>query len=203
MRLRNVVLLALAFAMAPAVYAEDYLYTGTGDYQAANWYFGLTTNGIDFARTGTLDHTYSTYGYTGALGYGMGKYLAIEARVGSGGNDTDANGLSMEAQRLSAAYVRINLPFDEGKVNLYLLGGYASVNVKASLSTTTTTTTGTKTFNGASYGGGLELYGNRTTALYVEYVSYLSKKKFTSAALGLAGDKFDVTATSVGIVHHF
>lgn len=191
MRFRTVVLLLLTLGIVPAVYADG--------YAQGNGYFGMAASGVNFARTGTLTNTYDSYGYTAELGYG-GEFMALEVRVGTGGMSyLDSNGLSLQAQRFSAAYLRLNFPFDEGKVNFYLLGGYASVNVKGTLSGASATAT----FNGPSYGAGLELYGSRTAALYVEYVSYLNQQKFTNATLGLAGDKFDIRSTSLGIVFHF
>ena len=191
MKFRNILLLLLALGSTSVAYAAE------GGRPA--WYVGLTATSFNFERTGTLSHSYNTHGYMGVLGVDLGPYLALEARGGQGDSDKDSNGLSLQAREVSAAYVRLNLPLDGGKVLVYALGGFASVNVKAELGAVTHT----KSITDNSYGVGIELYGSRSTALRAEYTRYLFNKNYTDAALGLANDNFDLNAVSFGIVHHF
>ncbi len=190
MKFRNILLLLLALGSTSAAYAAE------GGRPA--WYVGLTATSFDFERTGLLSHSYNTHGYMGILGVDLGPYLAVEVRGGQGDSDRDANGLSLMAREVTAAYGRLNLPLDEGKVVVYALGGFAAVNVKGELGAVTHT----KTISGSSYGVGIELYGSRSTALRAEYVRYLANQKYVDAGLVL-DDKFDVNAVSFGIVHHF
>ena len=187
MKLRNAWVMALALCSGGA-YAAD---------ETANWYFGLAATSFDFERKGTGGHSYNTHGYIARVGYDLGDYLAVEGRLGVGDKSTfDAASLRMEAQRVAGIYARANLPLD--RVKLYVIGGYATVNAKAELAPDTHS----KELKGTSYGVGIELYGNRTTAVTAEYMRYVSEQTFTDATLGL-DNKFDVNAISFGFVHHF
>lgn len=190
MKIRNILLLLLALGSTSAAYAAE------GGRSA--WYFGLNATSFDFERSGLFNHSYNTHGYMGILGVDLGPYLAIEARGGQGDSDKDANGLSLQAREVTAAYGRLNLPLDNGKVVVYALGGFASINVKGELGAVTHS----KTISGSSYGAGIELYGSQNTAFTVEYMRYLANYKYVDASLVL-DDKFDVNAVSFGIVHHF
>lgn len=182
MKLRNAWVMALALCGASAAYAvED---------DSANWYFGLSVTSFDFEVTDPFSESYNTHGYIAKMGYDLGSYISLEGRVGMGDSDTDGSGLSMEAQRVGAAYVRFNLPFD--KIKIYALAGAAQVTLKAGLAGASDTMEET----GTSYGGGIELYGNRTTALTAEYVRYIEDGDFDGAEI-------DVNALSFGFVHHF
>lgn len=190
MKLRNAWVMALALCSASTAYAID--------DESTNWYFGLSASSFDFERKGTGGHSYNTHGYLAKVGYDLGPNLAVEGRMGVGDKSSqDAASLRMEAQRIVGAYVRLTLPLD--KVKLYALGGYGAVNTKAEL---VGTETHTKELKGTSYGVGIEIYGNRTTALTAEYMRYASEQTFTDATLGL-DNKFDVNAVSFGFVHHF
>lgn len=191
MKLRNAWVMAVALCSASAAYAVD-------DSESTNWYFGLSASSFDFERKGTGSHSYNTHGFVAKIGYDLADYLAVEGRIGAGNSsDTDAAGLRMEAQRISAVYVRGNLPLE--KIKLYVLGGYGAVSTKSELLGTDSRT---KELKGTSYGLGIELYGNRTTALTAEYVRYVSEQTYTDAVLGL-DNKFDLNALSFGFVHHF
>jgi len=189
MKFRNTLALALALGCT-SVYAAD-------DMDSANWYVGVGASSFDFERSGAGSHSYNTDGYVVKLGYDLGSYLSVEGRVGtSDSSGADGAGLKMEGRTISAAYVRLNLPIN--KVNLYVMGGYASVNVQADLAGVKQS----KELKGSSYGFGIELFGSRTTALSAEYVRYVNKQKFTNTTLGLDND-FDMNAISFNVVHHF
>lgn len=189
MKLRNALALALALGCTSA-YAAD-------DMDSANWYVGVGASSFDFERSGAGAHSYNTHGYVVKLGYDLGDYLSVEGRAGTGdASSADVAGLKMEGRTLTAAYVRLNLPVK--KVKLYVLGGYASINVRTELAGTVHN----KDLKGASAGFGIELYGNRTTALSVEYMRYVNQEKLTDATMGL-DNKFDVNGISFNLVHHF
>jgi hypothetical protein len=188
MKLRNAWVMVLALCSAGAYAADD-----TG-----NWSFGLGASSFDFERKGAGGHSYNTHGYIARVGYDLGSYLGIEGRIGVGDKSTtDGAGLRMEAQRAAGIYARANLPLE--RLKLYVIGGYATVSVKGEL---VGTATNTKELKGTSYGVGIELYGNRTTALTAEYMRYVSEQTYTDAPLGL-DNKFDVNAVSFGFIHHF
>lgn len=190
MKLKNALVLALAMGCTTAAYAAD-------DMESANWYVGVGASSFDFERSGAGSHSYNTHGYVLKVGYDLGDYLSVEGRMGTGDQSSgDGAGLKLEGRTLSAAYVRLNLPFKKAK--FYVMGGYASVNVKGELPGTSHTTD----LKGTSYGVGVELYGNATTALSAEYMRYVNKQKVTDAALGL-DNEFDVNGLSFNLVHHF
>lgn len=188
MKLRNAWVMALALFGTTAAYAvED---------DSTNWYFGLSAASFDFEQKGAGGSSFNTYGGIARLGYDLGNYLSVEGRMGFGGKDDDGT-YRVEPARVAAAYVRLNLPID--KVKIYLLGGYGAVTAKVDLMGVDTSH---DELTGASYGGGIELYGNRTTALTLEYVRYVEEQNYEDAAIGVDAD-FDVNSLSIGFVHHF
>lgn len=193
MKLRNILLVVLALCSVSVAYAAE--------RGRDAWYFGLNATSFNFERTGSLSHSYNTYGMMGILGVDLGPYLALEVRGGQGDSDADYSGLTLSAREVTAGYLRLNLPLDDGKVVVYALGGAASVNIKAEASGVMNT----KSLSGSSYGVGIELYGSKNTAFSLEYTRYLSGRPFkdTDPTLGLINEKFDVNALSFGIVHHF
>lgn len=190
MKLRNAWLLALALFSGAACATED----------VGNWYFGLGVSSFNHKRLDIGNHLYETNGYVAKLGYSLGQYLAVEGHLGSGMGDKssyDTAGLRLDTRYVAGIYARVNLPLD--KVKLYAMGGYTSVNLGAELDGVGTDT---ETLSGMGYGFGVELYGNQTTALSLEYMRYLRGETYTDAVMGL-DNEFYVRTISLGIVHHF
>lgn len=180
MKLRNAWVMALALCSAGA-YAAD---------EPGNWYTGLTATSFDFEHKG--GSSYNTHGAIVRVGYDLGRYLSVEGRLGAGDNSSwDAANVRMEAQRVSGIYARAILPVD--RVNLYVIGGYASVKAKAEEAGVGSVD---KSLDSTSYGVGIELSVGRRAAVVAEYMRYLSEKSWE-------GEKFDVNALGFGLIYHF
>ncbi len=190
MKLRNVCGLALMLCSVAAS-ADEMGYEW--------WYGGLSVGGMTLEKKGTASHSYNLNGVIAKFGLQMGPYLSVEGHVGTTDSSNDpATGIAMEATYMAAGFARATLPLDHDKLRLYAMGGYSAFAVKGALAGSS------KTFNmhGLAAGAGVELYGSRTTALYAEYMRYLTSKHMASGALGLDND-VNISSFNLGLVHHF
>jgi hypothetical protein len=127
----------------------------------------------------------------GKLGYRLNDYLGVEVHGIAGGSDT-ASGVTFDLNSIAGAFLRFSLPLaSDGRIQLYLLGGYSSAEMKAETATTKTSLSE----NSASYGVGVDLYANQEHGLFVEWVRYLD-----DTALGV---DYTVDNVSLGYIQYF
>jgi len=119
------------------------------------------------------------------LGYHVADFFAVEGHVGWGSDNTGVL-LKSPNSRYASLFLRFDLPFDQ--VNLYLLAGGSYFE------TDVVTATAAKQGNETSpaYGLGIELFGNRDTALTLEMARYLDSA---------TQDRYD--SVGIGFVTHF
>lgn len=175
MRLRISALLTLFLAQPFAVQANDY-------------YYGLSLGSTTYEEPG-FEFKLATLG--GKLGYRFNNVLSAEVHAGLGGSD-DANGVSMDMSYLSSVFVRADWsPVADGRIKLYVLGGFSA----AELEFRTTATTASSTESGASYAVGMELYAGRDHGIYIQWGRYLDDT--------LRGAEFTLDNLSAGYIRYF
>ena len=103
----------------------------------------------------------------------------------------------MENSPYGGLFIKASIPMEKAKV--YLLGGYSLSTLKVN----TATGNGFTNVAGTGYGIGVELYGNKDTALYLENMRYISDSKFTITDASLTDQKYRLSTLTVGISHHF
>ena len=147
------------------------------------------------------------------MGYDLSNWLAFEAHLGKTNRIslTDPSGdfINIGTDYVAAAFVRLNLRYE--KVTWYAMAGVSTVQVNGDYDITNgaasiTGTLGnffnltglaaTGTFDdsitGSAYGGGMEFYGTRNTAITLSWIRYFDDS-----------DAGALTVASLGFVHHF
>lgn len=152
-------------------------------------YFGAAVSGALYRddRSGVPD--FNMAGGTLKIGYDIIPWVAIEAHAGSTIDDSAKyNGKKVEARLewYASLYGRINLL--TGNIRPYLLLGYTRAKFDSNANGRVALPNQVNDF---SYGGGIELYGTRSTALSLEFIRVADKSNY----------RIDIA--SLGIVHHF
>ena len=112
---------------------------------------------------------YDPTNFTGRLGVELGRILSVEVRAMRSNKDEDAPGEKLEINYLGNAMVNLNIPFgDIKRVNVYGLAGYSAWKLTADSSGDIAH----DTYDGASYGVGIDLIGDGVNGLNFEYVRY-------------------------------
>ena len=112
---------------------------------------------------------YDPTNFTGRLGVELGRILSVEVRAMRSNKDEDALGEKLEINYLGNAMVKLNIPFgDIKRVNVYGLAGYSAWKLTADSSGDIAH----DTYDGASYGVGIDLIGDGVNGLNFEYVRY-------------------------------
>ncbi|MGD8569152.1 MAG: outer membrane beta-barrel protein [Gammaproteobacteria bacterium] len=121
----------------------------------------------------------SVLGFNALVGYDLASFLAVETQLGYTGdeaevsNGTDSASLKTHIVYVSA-YLRGNWRFDE--FTPYVFGGYTFMYADFKASTTLSfpglpsSVNDSENFDGVSYGIGIDLYGNSTTALSFKWI---------------------------------
>ncbi|MDQ7074262.1 MAG: porin family protein [Gammaproteobacteria bacterium] len=146
-------------------------------------YIGFNVGSSELA--GTTLGTVAMSNLNLRLGYHFADYLAVEGHVGWGSDNTGVL-LKSPNSRYASLFLRLDLPYD--RVNLYLLAGGSYF--ESDVATTTAIKKGNET--SPAYGVGIELFGNRDTALTLEISRYLQNT---------VEDRYD--SIGVGFVTHF
>lgn len=139
-------------------------------------------------------------GGTILVGYDLHKFFAIESRLGlsydSAEEVSGADTISAKALLSHASiYLRGNLRFDN--FTLFAVGGYSYVRLdyEAEINAPSigirTSIDDSDNEDDVSYGGGIDLYGNATTALSFQWMRILDK-----------GDEGEIDAWYIGITHY-
>ena len=174
------------------------------DTTEKRWYWGMHIGQIKEAEldTGMI-----------VFGYDLSNWMAIEAHVGKTNKIslTDPSGdfLDFGTDYVAAAFVRFNLRYDRvtwyamaGAGTVKFSGNYDITNAAAEISSTLGNFLNTaglpatgsfdESINAAAYGGGLEFYGSRNTALTLNWIRYFDDN-----------DVGALTVVSLGFIHHF
>lgn len=152
-------------------------------------YFGVAISGALYRDDRSDVPDFNMAGGTLKIGYDIIPWVAIEAHTGSTIDDSEKhNGEKMEARLewFTSLYGRINLL--TGKIRPYLLLGYTRAKFNSNADSDVALPNQVNDF---SYGGGIELYGNQSTALSLEFIRVADKSNY----------RIDIA--SLGIVHHF
>ncbi len=159
MRKLGVIFFCLLTAPMAAIAADEFLYWGVMAGQAQ--VKGQDPLGANF--------NYDPTNFTGRLGVELGRILSIEVRAMRSNKDEDAPGEKLEINYLGNAMVKLNIPFgDIKRVNVYGLAGYSGWKLTRDSSSDISH----DTFDGASYGVGIDLIGDGVNGLNFEYVRY-------------------------------
>ncbi|WP_455222529.1 outer membrane beta-barrel protein [Kaarinaea lacus] len=139
-------------------------------------------------------------GGTFLIGYDLHKFLAIESRIGLSYDSTEevsgTDSISTKALLSHASiYLRGNLRFDS--FTLFAVGGYsyARLDFKSDINAPSLgineSIDDSEDTDDISYGGGIDLYGNATTALSFQWMRIIDK-----------GDEGEIDAWYIGITHY-
>jgi len=146
--------------------------------QRSNLYGGFAAGGYVISPPGNNDES-NTTDLGLRLGYHFTNFIGIEGRLGANAHDvTNSNSNSVPDASYGGVFARFDLPFHGA--NVYALLGAADVSLDGHSVTDQRDAT--------SGGIGIELYGNESTALSLEYMSYCQ-------------DSYH--GLSIGFVHHF
>jgi hypothetical protein len=105
------------------------------------------------------------------LGFQLLDFVGLELEVGAASDQTGSI-LSEPLVQYQAAMVRLGYRWD--RAGVYVLGGQARLDVDRSLNTTDA---------GTAVGAGINLFGNKTTALNLHFLS-IDGGTFTTASIG-------------------
>jgi len=189
MRLFRIIICAMLFMFFSAAHAYEtrdernklYLGVNGGSYQDAL--------GDDDALGGTF-----------LVGYDLHKFIAIESRLGlsydSAEEVSGADSIKIKALLSHASiYLRGNLRFDS--FTLFAVGGYSYVrldfesDINAPSIGIVEQIDDSENFDDISYGGGIDLFGNATTAVSFQWMRVLDR-----------GDEGEIDAWYIGITHY-
>ncbi len=159
---------------------------------AGNGYLGLSVGNQNYQEPdiGTSVHALAL---TGRLGYRLARFLDVEARIGSGLEADDGN-RAFRPQYLAGIYAKLNWqPMSNRHFELYVVGG--KTRIRAAIGPVGNTLI--ENDDATSYGLGIDLFGNRTTALNLEWMRY------GDGEIGTANTAYALDVLSIGLVHHF
>lgn len=135
------------------------------------------------------------FAVTGAhvqLGRELAPFFALEGRLGTGvSNVSDVSGVAVSTRVEYWASVFGRLYADLDRVRPYALLGYTTGRATAQASSGSVTVSVDDTAQDVSWGLGLELYGDESTAVMVEWVRYMDT------------DLYTVDAWAFGVSTHF
>ena len=187
MRLFRIIICATLFIYFSSVHAVE-----TRD-ERNKWYLGANLGSYQDVLDG------DAFGGTFLFGFDLHKFIAIESRLGltyDSAKDT-AEGITTSRRSLishASIYARGNLRFDT--FTLFALGGYSYLRNDYEIevsppSAIVPSTEGDTDESDISYGGGIDLYGNATTALSFSWIRVID-----------LGDKGELDAWYIGVTHY-
>ncbi len=182
MRKLGLIIFLLLTAPMAAFAADEFLYWGVMFGQAQ--VKGQTPLGTNF--------NYDPTNFTGRLGMEFGRFVSLEVRAMRSNKDEDAPGEKLEINYLGNAMVKLNIPFgDIKRVNVYGLAGYSAWK----LTSDSNGDISHDTFDGASYGVGIDLIADGVNGLNFEYVRYGDHNE--------NGLDYNLDAASIGYFRRF
>jgi opacity protein-like surface antigen len=189
MRLFKIIICALFFISFSTAHAFE-----TRD-DRNKLYLGINAGGYKELLTDD-----NALGGTFQIGYDLHKFFAVEAHLGASYDSAKAVvGADSASEKLllshASVYLRGNFRFDN--FTLFALGGYSYVRVdyEAEINAPTLGLFGSidesENFDDVSYGGGIDLYGNATTAVSFKWIRIIDR-----------GDEGEQDAWYIGITHY-
>jgi len=139
------------------------------DRDLSQVYYGASLGDGSFEVDGTGSS--SAAALTVTAGLGLIDFLGVEFQLGTASDDTQSI-LSDSQLVYGAAMLRLGLRFE--RVGVYALLGQALINSDSSLDFST---------SGEALGVGINLFGNRTTALNFNFLR-INDGAFTNASIG-------------------
>lgn len=160
---------------------------------AGEYYWGLMLGNATF-KQGSSEFDISTV--TGRLGYRLNSYLGAEIRGGmSGGSDKSTTLFGTDEydiNSIGSAFLKASWsPTGDHRAEVYVLGGYSSVEMEASSSNTSATAAK----SGPAYGIGLDLYASNQHGLFFEWLSLQKGDVW--------GNDFTLEHVGVGYIRYF
>ncbi|MDH5181324.1 MAG: porin family protein [Gammaproteobacteria bacterium] len=160
--------------------------TMAGQVQAAEspLYFGIGVT--DYAIDGTGD--VSLNGYTGYVGIDLDNIFGLEGVYMNSDTLSDPGGSgNIKLNYAGMGLLRFNLRYNH--LTLYLFGGYYLAEIGATINFGTLSSTTALETSGYVYGGGIDLFGTKDTALSVRWYKTADKDE----------SDFNTTTLSIGL----
>ncbi len=157
--------------------------------QAEEYYYGVMLGNTTYEEAGAK---ISSSMVSGKLGYRHNEWLSAEVHAGLGGDDS-ANGVSLDLSWLTSAFVKMSWSaVEDGRIQLYVMGGYSAAEMEFTSATTISTTT----VDGPSLAIGVDLFANRDHGIFIQAGRYLDTE------LG-SGSDFTLDGFSLGYTRNF
>jgi len=145
------------------------LFAGNAQAEVAKLYYGIGFSDGSVEVPGNSDRSLGTINAT--IGLQLLDFIGIELEVGAASDQVNSM-LSEPLVQYQAAMLRLGYRWD--RTGVYLLGGQARLDVDESLNPTD---------SGNAIGGGINLFGNETTALNLHVLRF-DEGAFTTATIG-------------------
>jgi len=145
------------------------LFAGNAQAEVAKLYYGIGFSDGSVEVPGNSDRSLGTINAT--IGLQLLDFIGIELEVGAASDQVNSM-LSEPLVQYQAAMPRLGYRWD--RTGVYLLGGQARLDVDESLNPTD---------SGNAIGGGINLFGNETTALNFHVLRF-DEGAFTTATIG-------------------
>jgi len=147
------------------------LFAGQAQADIAKMYFGagFTDGKMELTNAAANNKSLGTVNAT--IGFQLMDFIGLELELGSASDQANSI-LSEPLVQYQAALVRLGYRFD--RAGFYLIGGQARLDIDKSLNSTDA---------GTAIGGGVNLFGNETTALNLHFLS-IDGGTFTTASVG-------------------
>lgn len=142
---------------------------GTAQADVAKLYYGFGFSDGSVEVPGNRDRSLGTANAT--IGLQLLDFIGIELEVGAASDQINSM-ISEPLIQYQSAMLRIGYRWD--RAGVYLLGGQARLDIDESLNPTD---------SGNAFGGGINLFGNETTALNLHVLRF-DEGAFTTATLG-------------------
>lgn len=153
----------------------------------AETYWGAMVQTTEFIPDGYEKLSYTSF--SGRFGYETG-FLGFEGRLGTSMSKDSGSYYGYESTQINyfgSGLVKLNLTMPDPRVKLYAVGGYSLADLEIG--------DNSETYDGLTFGGGIELYGTEKTALNLEYMRLLDDED--------NGVDIEVNTFSLGIISHF
>lgn len=145
------------------------LFAGNAQAEVAKLYYGIGFSDGSVEVPGNSDRSLGTVNAT--IGLQLLDFIGIELEVGAASDQVNSV-LSEPLVQYQSAMLRLGYRWD--RTGVYLLGGQARLDVDSSLNPTD---------SGNAIGGGINLFGNETTALNLHVLRF-DEGAFTTATIG-------------------
>lgn len=145
------------------------LFAGNAQAEVAKLYYGIGFSDGSVEVPGNSDRSLGTVNAT--IGLQLLDFIGIELEVGAASDQVNSM-LSEPLVQYQSAMLRLGYRWD--RTGVYLLGGQARLDVDSSLNPTD---------SGNAIGGGINLFGNETTALNLHVLRF-DEGAFTTATIG-------------------